>query len=64
MDRLIAAASWRDAPSLDQAVLVATHQSSNIDWDQIDAWVIAEGITQVREVLEFYRAVLRPPPRE
>jgi hypothetical protein len=64
MDRLSAATYWRDASSLDQAVLVATHQSENIDWDQINAWVVAEGITRVREVLEFYRAVRRPPPGE
>ena len=62
MDRLIAAASWQDAPSLEQAVLVATHQSNNIDWDEIDTWVVAEGISNAREVIEFYRAVRRPPP--
>jgi hypothetical protein len=62
MDRLIAAASWQDAPSLEQAVLVATHQSNNIDWDQIDAWVVAEGVANAREVIEFYRAVGRSPP--
>ncbi len=61
MDRLIAAASWQDAQSLEQAVLVATHQSENIDWDQIDTWVVAEGVTNAREVIEFYRAVLRSP---
>ena len=62
MDRLIAAASWQDAPSLEQAVLVATHQSENIDWDQIDTWVVAEGVTDAREVIDFYRAVRRSPP--
>ena len=62
MDRLIAAASWQDAPSLEQAVLVATHQSDNIDWNQVDTWVVAEGITSVREVIEFYRTVRRSPP--
>lgn len=62
MDRLIAAASWKDAPSLEQAVLVATHQSDNIDWDEIDTWVVAEGVTNAREVVEFYRAVRRSPP--
>jgi len=62
MDRLIAAASWQDAPSLEQAVLVATHQSNNIDWDQIDTWVVTEGINNTPEVLEFYRAVRRSPP--
>jgi len=62
MDRLIAAASWQDAPALQQAVLVAGHQSDNVDWDEIDAWVVAEGITTAREVIQFYRAVGRTPP--
>ncbi len=63
MDRLIAAASWQDAPSLEQAVLVATHQSENIEWDEIDSWVVAERVTTAREVMEFYRAVRRSPPK-
>jgi hypothetical protein len=62
MDRLIAAASWQDAASLDQAVLVATHQTDNIDLDAIDRWVLAEGITTAREVIDFYRAVQRSLP--
>ncbi len=62
MDRLSAAASWQDAPSLEQAVLVATHQTDNIDWDEIDTWVVAEGVAKTREIREFYRAVRRPLP--
>ena len=62
MDRLIAAASWQDNPSLEQAILVAQHQSNNIDWDQIDAWVVAEGLTDAREVIEFYRTMRRSSP--
>ena len=62
MDRLIAAASWQDAPSLEQAVLVATYQSDNIHWGEIDAWVVAEGSANTREVQDFYRAVRRSPP--
>ena len=62
MDRLSAAASWQDAPSLEQAVLVATHQSENIDWIAIDTWVVTEGFHEAREVIEFYRAVRRSPP--
>jgi hypothetical protein len=61
MDRLIAAASWQDSPSLEQAVLVATHQSDDIDWKEIDDWVTSEGIGDTREVEEFYRAVGRTP---
>ena len=62
MDRLSAAASWQDAPSLEQAVLVATHQTGNIDWDEIDTWVVTEGVAETREIGEFYRAVRRPLP--
>lgn len=62
MDRLSAAASWQDAPSLEQAVLVARHQSDNIDWDEIDTWVVTEGVAETREIGEFYRAVRRSPP--
>ena len=63
MDRLIAAASWHDAAALEQALLVATHQSDKIDWTEIDTWVAAEGIATSREVTEFYRALRRPLPR-
>ena len=63
MDRLIAAASWQDAQALEQALLVATHQSDDIDWNEIDSWVVAEGISLQREVVAFYRAVRRSPPR-
>lgn len=59
MDRLSAAASWQDAPSLEQAVLVATHQSNNIDWDEIGTWVVDEGFAESREVIELYRQARR-----
>lgn len=62
MDRLIAAASWQDVPSLEQAVLVATHQAESIEWEEIDAWVVAEGIGAERQIIEFYRATGRTPP--
>jgi hypothetical protein len=62
MDRLSAAASWQDAPSLEQAVLVATHQMETIDWDEIDTWVVTEGFHTTREVIDFYRASRRSPP--
>lgn len=62
MDRLIAAASWQDPPSLDQAVLVARHRSAEIDWDEIDSWVVRERIVEAREIVEFYRAVDRARP--
>ena len=62
MDRLIAAASWQDAPSLEQALLVARHQADSIDWSEIDTWVVAEGISSAKEVVEFYRATRRTLP--
>ena len=62
MDRLIAAASWQDAQSLEQAELVARHQSERIDWQRIDDWVIAEEISKTRQVTEFYRTFHRSPP--
>ena len=63
MDRLIAAASWQDTPALEQAKLVAEHQAGSIDWDELDSWVIAEGIGNTREVMDFYAEVRgsRPP---
>ena len=64
MDRLIAGASWQDPPSLEQAVMVATHQSDDIDWDEIDFWVVAEGIATTPQVVEFYGALQRPVPTD
>lgn len=63
MDRLIAAVAWQDAQALEQALLVATHQAEQVDWAEIDQWVVAEGITTAREVTEFYRTVNRDRPR-
>ena len=62
MDRLIAAAVWHDAQSLDQAILVATYKSESIDWKEIDGWVLGEGIASTQEVTDFYRAFRRQPP--
>ncbi len=31
---------------------MATRQSDSIDWDQIDTWVVAEGVTNAREVID------------
>jgi hypothetical protein len=62
MDRLIAAASWNDPPSLEQAILVATHQAGSIDWGEIDEWVVEEGIVSAREVADFYQALGRELP--
>lgn len=62
MDRLIAAVSWQDAPALEQALLVAQHQSDKIEWREVDSWVLAEGIAGAREVIEFYRTARRTLP--
>ena len=64
MDRLIAASAWKDDQSLDQALLVATYQAAAIDWDELDAWIVAEGIANDKRVIEFYEKVerVRPSP--
>jgi hypothetical protein len=62
MDRLIAAAAWHEPQSLEQALLVAEHQHDNIDWDELDRWVMGEGIGVDKEILEFYRKVGRSAP--
>jgi hypothetical protein len=62
MDRLIAAASWHDLPSLDQALMVAARQQEHIDWSEIQEWVVREGIATTPEIVEFYRRVKRALP--
>ena len=62
MDRLIAAAAWNEPQSLEQALLVAGHQKDNLDWKQLDQFVIREGIRDDKEVHEFYRTTGRPLP--
>ncbi|MEX0708142.1 MAG: hypothetical protein WD078_09285 [Woeseia sp.] len=62
MDRLIAAAAWHDPQSLEQALLVAEHQSDKIDWDEVDRWVMHEGLGADKEVVIFYMKIGRPLP--
>jgi len=62
MDRLIAAAAWKDAQSLEQAILVASHQANNIDWKALESWVLREGIAADKEVREFYKKIARNLP--
>lgn len=62
MDRLIAAAAWNEPQSLEQALLVADLQREKIDWEQLDEFVLYEGICDDKEVLEFYSTVDRPLP--
>jgi len=63
MDRLIAAAAWNEPQSLEQALLVADLQREKIDWEQLDEFVLHEGIRDDKEVLEFYSTVDRPLPQ-
>jgi hypothetical protein len=62
MDRLIAAVAWNEPQSLAQALLVASHQSGKLDWDELDKWVLREGITADKEIVEFYRKIERILP--
>lgn len=62
MDRLIAAVSWHEPQSLEQALLVVSHQREEIDWDELGRWVIREGIVADKEIVEFYRKTDRNLP--
>ena len=62
MDRLISAAVWNEAQSLEQALLVAEHQRDNIDWGELDGWVAREGIGDHKEIVIFYKKMGRPLP--
>jgi hypothetical protein len=62
MDRLIAAAVWSEAQSLEQALLVAEHQRDNIEWTELDRWVSREGISGDKEIVIFYKKTGRPLP--
>jgi hypothetical protein len=62
MDRLIAAAAWHEPQSLEQALLVADSQAGKIDWSLLDEWVVREGISRDKEVMEFYKRIGRRHP--
>jgi len=62
MDRLIAAAAWNEPQSLEQALLVASRQKERINWEQVDEFVLQEGIREDKEVREFYTTIRRPLP--
>lgn len=62
MDRLIAASAWNEPQSLEQALLVASYQGDKIDWDELDRWVLHEGIATDKEIVEFYRKTARSRP--
>lgn len=62
MDRLIAAAAWNEAQSLEQALLVAEHQRDNIEWGELDRWVTREEISGDKEIVMFYEKIGRPLP--
>ena len=62
MDRLIAAVAWSEPQSLELALLVVEHQQKNIDWKELGLWVMSEGISGDKEILEFYKKVDRQLP--
>ena len=62
MDRLIAAAAWHDVQSLEQAILVAKYQFENVVWEELDEWVVREGISADKEIVEFYKQIERSIP--
>ena len=62
MDRLIAATAWSESQSTEQALLVASHQGDKIDWDELDNWVLREGLVTDKEIMEFYRKIARNLP--
>ena len=62
MDRLVAAAAWDEPQSLEQAILVAQHQNNELDWAELDAWVVKERITGKKEVVTFYDEMQRDKP--
>lgn len=62
MDRLIAAAVWNEAQSLEQALLVAEHQRDSIDWEELDRWVAHENISSAKEIVMFYKRMARSLP--
>jgi len=62
MDRLIAAASWNEPQSLEQALLVTEHCSDRIDWQALDEWVMNEGIQRSKEIVSYYERVKRQRP--
>ena len=62
MDRLVAAAAWHEPQSLEQALLVADSQAGKIDWFALNKWVIREGISGDKEVIEFYKRIGRSHP--
>ena len=59
MDRLIAATSWNEPQSLEQAVMVAHHQKKEMDWAELGAWVVKEKIANKKEVVAFYTELQR-----
>jgi len=62
MDRLAAAASWQDLQSLEQAVMVATSQAGQLDWNELGEWILREGIAAAPRIVAFYRTMNRALP--
>ena len=62
MERLIAATAWNEQQSLEQALLVTEQCADQIDWKALDSWVVAEGIRDSKEIIEYYERAERKPP--
>jgi len=43
-------------------LLVVEYQQKNIDWGELDMWVMSEGISGDKEAIEFYKKVGRQLP--
>jgi hypothetical protein len=43
-------------------LLVADSQAGKIDWAALNEWVISEGISGDKEVIEFYKRIGRRHP--
>ncbi|NGX16838.1 hypothetical protein [Wenzhouxiangella sp. XN24] len=54
MDRLIAAAVWKEPQSMEQAVMVAESQADRIDWPDLQRWILEEGIADDRHIQLFF----------
>jgi len=59
MDRLIAAAVWKEPQSMEQAAMVAESQADKIDWAQLQQWLVDEGIADDLNVQTFFARVGR-----
>jgi len=43
-------------------LLVVEHQQKNIDWKELGLWVMSEGISGDKEIIEFFKKIDRQLP--